>query len=53
LTITALAGPNDANYFDSFAFSGGAVPEPSPAILASLGGLLFAAYRRLIKRPQT
>jgi hypothetical protein len=35
---------------DDITFSTTAVPEPSPAVLAGVGGLMFAAYRRLIKR---
>jgi len=38
---------------DDITFSTSSVPEPSSAVLGALGGLMFAAYRRLKKRPQT
>ena len=44
LTITALAAPNNGNYFDSFVFSTSAVPEPSVVGLLTLGGL-FLGWR--------
>ncbi len=50
LTITALAGPNSADYFDSFVFSSSAVPEPSVLVLSALAALLvgrrFASGKR-------
>ena len=42
LTITALAAPNTADYFDSIAFSPLAVPEPNSFVLFAVGGLLLA-----------
>jgi hypothetical protein len=45
LAITALAGPNTTDYFDSIVFSPSAVPEPSVFGLLAFGGLLFA-FRR-------
>ena len=45
LTITALAAPNSADYFDSIVFSPSTVPEPSGLALATLGALLIG-FRR-------
>ena len=47
LTITALAAPNTADYFDAFAFSPSLVPEPSALGLLVLGAPFFAwRYRQ-------
>ena len=42
LTITALAGPNTTDYFDSFVFSSLPIPEPNAPGLLALGGLLLS-----------
>jgi hypothetical protein len=44
LTITALAAPNTANYFDSIVFSSNPIPEPSVVAL-SIFFVLTAAFR--------
>jgi hypothetical protein len=41
LTITALAGPNTAELFDSFVFSSLPVPEPGVVGLSALGALVL------------
>jgi hypothetical protein len=46
LVVTALAGPNTTDYFDSFTFSSIAVPEPEVFGLFVLGVLLLG--RRLL-----
>jgi hypothetical protein len=51
LTISATAGPNSADYFDSFVFSATNIsPEQSPLILTGIGGLIFALRRRFRQR---
>jgi hypothetical protein len=35
---------------DDISFSTSSVPEPSPAVLASIGGLLFALLQRIVRR---
>jgi hypothetical protein len=50
LTITALAGPNNPDYFDSFNFSTTTVPEPSVVELMVIGGLLFGALSWFARR---
>lgn len=49
LTITALAAPNAADYFDSFAFSPTVVPEPGTLGLCVLGGLFLAWKARSVR----
>jgi hypothetical protein len=50
LTITALAAPNTAEYFDSFDFSPSEVPEPSIVALTAIGGLVFGARKWFARR---
>jgi hypothetical protein len=45
LTITALAAPSTADYFDSIVFSPSSVPEPSVFGLLALGGFFFGLRR--------
>jgi hypothetical protein len=50
LTITALAGPNSADYFDSFVFSPSSVPEPATWTLLLCGAGLLGVRRKLRKQ---
>ena len=50
LTITALAGPNTTDYFDSFVFSPSSVPEPATWTLLLCGAGLFGVVRQWRKR---
>ena len=49
LTITALAGPNTTDLFDSFLFSSTPVPEPGVVGLSALGALVLG-WRTLGRR---
>jgi hypothetical protein len=49
LTITALAGPNTTESFDSFLFSPSAVPEPGACSIVCLGFVL-GAYKWFQRR---
>ena len=44
LTITALAGPNTADYFDAFSFSSAPTPEPGVSALCALGALVLGCW---------
>ncbi len=50
LVITALAGPNTTDSFDSFVFSSMPVPEPGALGLSALGALLLGW--RLLGKPR-